>query len=122
MPQLVLTPRGKGKALAFPLFKKITTIGRTADNDVVLDEADRNCEVLVNGRRKKTHQLADQDNVRVGPAQLTFSLFDEVAADADAPSSDTVGEAALEAMEKLEAFSERLFGTYDIDRLLEQLM
>ena len=142
MPQLVLVPRGKGKPVVFPLFKKITTIGRAGENDVVLDlpgvgtchahilydgkhfvlsEADRNCEVLVNGRRRKSHQLADQDSLRIGPAQLSFSLFDEVTAD-DVPSSDTVGEAALEAMEKLEAFSQRLFGTYEIDKLLEQLM
>ena len=143
MPQLVLQPKGKERAQLFPLIKKITTIGRSADNDVVLDmvgvaachahiiydgkgfvlsEADKHAEVLVNGRRRKTQQLADQDSVRIGPAQLVFSLFDEVAPDSDQVTRDTVNAAALEAMEKLEAFSERLFGTYEVERLLEQVM
>jgi len=38
MPQLLLTARGKGKPTVFPLFKKITTIGASPDNDVVLTE------------------------------------------------------------------------------------
>ncbi|HIA00701.1 MAG TPA: GAF domain-containing protein [Myxococcales bacterium] len=142
MPQLVLMPRGKGKAQIFPLFKKITTIGSAEENDVILDqagiepchahilfdgsdfvlsEANRNCEVLVNGRRRKSHKLGDQDSVRVGPAQMTFSLFDEVI-DELGPSDDTAGQQALAAMEKLESFSERLFDTYDVDKLLEQFM
>jgi transcriptional regulator with GAF, ATPase, and Fis domain len=142
MPQLLLMPRGKGKPQIFPLFKKITTIGSSEDNDVVLDqagvepchahilfdgsdfvlsEADRNCEVLVNGRRRKSHKLGDQDSVRVGPAQMTFSLFDEVTDDIEV-SDDTAGQQALAAMEKLEAFSERLFDTYDVDKLLDQFM
>ena len=142
MPQLILMPRGKGKPVVFPLFKKITTIGRTSDNDVMLDmpgvakchahvlydgknfvlsEADRQCEVLVNGRRRKSHKLSDQDSLRVGPAQLTFSLFDEIVDDEE-PASTTAANQALEAMEKLEAFTERLYGIYDIELLLNQLM
>ena len=142
MPQLVLMPRGKGKPRTFPLFKKITTIGRGKDNDVVLDEAgimachahilydgkdfvlseaDRAGEILVNGKRRKSHRLSDQDSVRLGPYQLTFSLFDEVVGD-DLPDSDTVAQQALEAMERLEGFSQRLSGIYDIDKLLDALM
>jgi transcriptional regulator with GAF, ATPase, and Fis domain len=143
MPQLILAPRGKGKPVLFPLFKKITSIGSSADNDVmlpepgiapyhanilydgksfVLSEADKATEVLVNGRRRKTHTLADQDSLRIGPAQLTFSLFDEVSTDDDIPDSTTAANHALESLEKLEAFSEKLFGIYDISQLLEALM
>ena len=143
MPQLILQPpRGKGKPQIFPLFKKITTIGKSRDNDVFLDlpgvmechahvlydgkhfvlsEADRHAEVLVNGRRRKSHKLADGDSLRLGPAVLAFSLFDEVTLD-DEPASTTAANQALEAMEKLEAFSERLFGIHDIDQLLGELM
>ena len=143
MPQLILSARGKGKPTVFPLFKKITTIGSSTDNDVVLaepgilachahilydgknfviSEADKNAEVLVNGRRRKTHALADQDGLRVGPAVLTFSLFDEITGDDEVPDSTTAANHALEALEKLEEFSERLFGIYDVPKLLEQLM
>ncbi len=142
MPQLILTPRGKGKPVVFPLFKKITTIGQTRENDVVLDmpgiaachahvlydgkhfvlsEADRNCEVLVNGRRRKSYKLQDGDSMRIGPAQLSFSLFDEVIDD-EIPESTTAANQALEAMEKLETFSQRLSGIYDIEQLLGVLM
>ena len=142
MPQLILMPRGKGKPVVFPLFKKITTIGQTRENDVFLDmpgiaachahvlydgkdfvlsEADRNCEVLVNGRRRKSHRLADGDSLRVGPAQLSFSLFDEVIEE-EIPESTTAANQALEAMEKLESFSQRLSGIYDIEQLLGLLM
>ncbi len=142
MPHLVLQPRGKGKPKRFPLFKKITTIGASRDNDVrlempgiekchatvlyngkdfVLSEADRNCEVLVNGRRRKSHKLADNDSLRVGPAMLTFSLFDEITEEEE-PASTTAANQALEAMEKLEAFSEKLYGIGEIDQLLNTLM
>jgi hypothetical protein len=36
MPQLILAPKGKGKPTVFSLFKKITTIGSSAENDVML--------------------------------------------------------------------------------------
>jgi transcriptional regulator with GAF, ATPase, and Fis domain len=38
------------------------------------------------------------------------------------PDSTTAANHALEALEKLESFSERLHGIYDIERLLDQLM
>ena len=142
MPQLILQPRGKGKPRAFPLFKKITTIGSSPDNDVrlempgildchahilydgkhfVLSEAAKAAEVLVNGRRRRSHKLTDNDSLRLGPAQLTFSLFDEIVDDEE-PASTTAANQALEAMEKLEAFSEKLYGITDIEALLGTLM
>ncbi|MFT7624111.1 MAG: transcriptional regulator with GAF, ATPase, and Fis domain [Myxococcota bacterium] len=142
MPQLILQPRGNGKRQIFPLFKKITTIGKSAENDVMLDmpgigsthahvlydgkhfvlsESDRHCEVLVNGRRRKSHKLADNDSIRIGPAQLSFSLFDEIVDD-DEPATTTAANQALEAMEKLEAFSEKLSGIDDIEPLLNAFM
>ncbi len=142
MPHLVLQPRGKGKNTRFPLFKKITTIGSSPDNDVqlempgieachahvlydgkhfVLSEADRHCEVLVNGRRRKSHKLVDNDSLRIGPATMSFSLFDEITEEEE-PASTTAANQALEAMEKLEAFSERLYGISDIEQLLSTLM
>jgi transcriptional regulator with GAF, ATPase, and Fis domain len=143
MPQLILMPRGKGaKRQIFPLFKKITTIGRSDDNDIMMDlpgieschahilydgkdfvlsEAAKGCEVLVNGRRRKSHTLSDQDSLRIGPAQMSFSLFDEILEE-EFPDSTTAANQALEAIEKLEAFSGKLLGIYDIEQLLGVLM
>ncbi|MEC8025012.1 MAG: sigma 54-interacting transcriptional regulator [Myxococcota bacterium] len=142
MPQLILTPAKGGRRQIFPLFKKITTVGSGPDNDVVikmpgveqchahllydgkhfvLSEAGKACEVLVNGRRRKSHKLSDSDSLRLGPANLTFSLFDEVSEE-EVPDSTTAANQALEAMEKLETFSHKLHGINDIAALLEQLM
>lgn len=85
-PKLILaSPRGNGKVVV--LVRKITTIGRTAINDLVLpselvsrrhavllcdgpnvtirDLGSRN-GTLVNGHRVKTQVLADRDMIEIG--------------------------------------------------------
>ncbi len=142
MPQLILTAPGHGQSKTFSVFKKITTIGHSTDNDIVVDmvgvepchahilydgkafmlsEADRGCEVIVNGKRRRSHELADQDIFQIGSAQLSFALFDEVSA-AEVTDGENEATQALETLRTLHNFSERLFETYDLDTLLNRLM
>jgi predicted component of type VI protein secretion system len=76
-----------------PVRKMLTTIGRAAGNDIVLDDpvvqpthanlmrqgaqhtlslVDRNGELYVNGKRTRTAQLQEGDRVLLGAFQLTW--------------------------------------------------
>jgi transcriptional regulator with GAF, ATPase, and Fis domain len=90
----------------------------------------------VNGKKRDSHVLASQDVIRVGGTELTFSRED-----APAPRAAPVAPAATEThsdshtaelpgvpgrelamLRRLTTFSERLLGSYDLDRILESLM
>jgi len=142
MPQLFLAATANSPARSFPIFKKITTIGQGKDNDVVLEmtgveachahilydgdsfvltAADRSYDMTVNGKKRRSHSLVDQDVFQVGTAQLNFMLFDEVAA-SDVTDSSPPADQALETLQTLHEFSQRLLDTYDIEKLLNRLM
>src|SRR3954468_10012819 len=89
MPSLtVRTPDGKTRTVN--LLKRITSIGRSADNDVQLDDQsvpesalhimfDGNRYQLggtiafqVNGKKRDEHVLAANDVIKVGGTELTF--------------------------------------------------
>jgi transcriptional regulator with GAF, ATPase, and Fis domain len=136
MPTLhVVTSDGRERAVS--LARRITTLGRGAENDVALpdpeipetalhihfDGKDFNAachagaEMEVNGRRKVTARLADGDRIRIGASQLRFSLGDP---GGGAPAHHAPGR--LEAMQSLVRFSERLLGAGDLLRLLDELL
>ncbi|MDQ3265982.1 MAG: sigma 54-interacting transcriptional regulator [Myxococcota bacterium] len=139
-----------GRSRAVPLVKRITTVGRSADNDVRLEDPQVSEGALhivfdgkrhqaesqgegfwVNGKRKDTHPLEEGDTLRLGETELVFS-----AAAITQPARFPVGEDAeshtrevegvpgreLAALRRLTAFSETLLVTYEIDRVLENLM
>jgi transcriptional regulator with GAF, ATPase, and Fis domain len=139
MPTLrILGPDGKPNEVHH-LFKKVTSIGRSDECDVVikdLDLAASHChihfdgrvfhlaptdsdnKIFVNGKRRKHHELTHQDTIRIGQTDLSFSLYDEPV---EAP------EAAATAIEltpyrRLFEFSSRLLGKYDLSELLQELM
>ncbi|MBJ6762328.1 sigma 54-interacting transcriptional regulator [Myxococcaceae bacterium JPH2] len=95
----------------------------------------------VNGRKRDTHALATGDVVRVGGTELVFTRDDapraplprtptaEVEVSLSSNSSDShtaevpgVPGRELVLLRRLTAFSERLLGSYDVERILESLM
>ena len=135
MPTL-LVHTSDGREREVSLARRITTFGRSTENDVTLPDAalpetalhihfdgkDFNAachggvQMEVNGRRKVTARLADGDRIRIGTSELRFHLRDE----ARAPVAVATGR--MEAMESLVRFSERLLGASDLSRLLDELL
>jgi len=138
MPSLRVTLPGKGPKV-YHLYKKITSIGRGEENDIVLPDPlladshahvhfdgrdfnvtsiDKHGDLHVNGKRRKKHRLVHQDQLKIGTTELSFSLYDEPATDEEAAKTME----ALNSYRKLFEFSEKLLSNYDLPELLEALM
>jgi len=139
MPTLrILDPDGK-PAEVHHLFKKVTSIGRSDECDVVikdLDLAPSHChihfdgrafhlaptesdnKIFVNGKRRKHHELVHQDAIRIGQTDLSFSLYDEPVLEPEAAATAV----ELTPYRRLFEFSSRLLGKYDLNELLQELM
>src|SRR4051794_6532798 len=123
----------------YHIYKKITSLGKGEEVDVVLPDplladthahihfdgrdfniavVDRDSEIYVNGRRRTKHRLAQEDRIRIGSAELEFSLYDEPVTDETA--AKTVAE--LNSYKKLLEFSQKLMAEYELGNLLDQLM
>ncbi len=107
MPSLLVrTPDGQARTV--PLHKRITSIGRSPDNDVQLEDPavpDSALHLLfdgsryqlgslgaifqVNGKKRDNHVLASEDVIRVGGTELVFTR-EEVAPRPPAPRSMVV--------------------------------
>ncbi len=131
----------EGRPQIYPVYKKITSIGRAGGNDVAiradgladyhaqivfdgkdfnLSEVDRNGEIAINGKKKRRGKILHGDRVTVGTVELTFSIFDEsVPLEPDEGESR---EAELAGLRKLHEFSERLMASTSLDGQLEALM
>jgi transcriptional regulator with GAF, ATPase, and Fis domain len=138
MPSLRVTLPGKGPKV-YHLYKKITSIGRSDENDIVLSDPlladshahvhfdgrdfnvtsiDKHGDLHVNGKKRKKHRLVHQDQLVIGTTQLVFSLYDEPPTDEEAAKTME----ALSSYRKLFEFSEKLLSNYDLGQLLEALM
>lgn len=136
MPFLCLkSPDGKLRTL--PLLKRITTVGRGPDNDIRLEDprapdnalhlqldGERCAAVsmggafLFEGKKREQATLADGGALRVGDTELTFRLR----APEEKDTAPDEGTRELLALRSIHAFSEKLFGVYDLARILEGLM
>ncbi len=136
MPSLTLRlPDGTSRTVQ--LIKRITTVGRSADNDVVIPDpsipasalhlqlAGDACNVVAldadfffNGRKKNEAVLRAGDVLGIGDAELLIEEQKPQAAAAPGGHSPE----ALAAFRQLHAFSERLLGDYEIEQVLENLM
>src|SRR5439155_925610 len=134
MPSL-RTVGSQGKA--FPLLKRITSIGSAPENDVrlegalapthalihfdgsdfLLKSAERGLEFEVNGKARKSQRLNHGDRLRIGDVELEFRILDEAARDVEALATTE-----LTAYRKLQEFSERLLGRYELADLLDALI
>jgi transcriptional regulator with GAF, ATPase, and Fis domain len=138
-----------GPPILTGLHKPVTTLGRALGNDIhlpdasvahhhaqivfngrdfQLEELDKDGEILINGKKKRRARLANGDRFTLGKAQLGFSLFTEVSAEA-APSTSGGGSKSakneksdIEGIRRLQAFSERLMTSRSVDELLEALL
>jgi transcriptional regulator with GAF, ATPase, and Fis domain len=139
MPSLRIEAPGQ-KPKVYHLFKKITTVGKSEDNDVVLEDpligethahlhfdgkayvvqtTHKRCAMHVNGRKKKKMRIEHGDKIKIGAYELVFSLFDEQPV-AEEEAAATVAE--VSGYQKLHEFSERLLRDYKLENLLEVLM
>jgi transcriptional regulator with GAF, ATPase, and Fis domain len=137
MPSLRLTAPGHPTTV-YNLYKKITSLGSGADNDIVLPDplvvdgfavhfdgqmytvlAPRKSEFVVNGKKRGKHKLTHDDRVVLGSCELRFTMIDE-SAPVEEEAAPTIAD--LDAYTKLYEFSERLIHQRDLTELLDALM
>jgi transcriptional regulator with GAF, ATPase, and Fis domain len=138
MATLRMQVPGKGVKV-YHIYKKITSLGRGDEADITLPDpllaeshahihfdgrdfniatTDRDAELYVNGRKRNKHRLSHEDRVRLGVAELEFSLYDEPVTDDTA--AQTMAE--LNSYKKIFEFSQKLMGHYELPTLLDQLL
>jgi transcriptional regulator with GAF, ATPase, and Fis domain len=127
-----------GRPRSFPLYKKITSIGREGGNDICIEaegmedhhlhivfdgrdfnfaESDSKGVIQVNGKKRKRGKLVHNDRIGAGGVDLVFSLFD------DAPAAEEKGSATeLEGLMTLYEFSQRLMELGSVEDLLKELV
>ncbi len=130
----------QGRPRVFPIYKKITTVGRGAANDVALDsggvaefhaqivfdgrdfsvvESDAGSGVQVNGKKKRRSKIFHNDRLELGDAELVFSLYDEAASPSD-PADEASAEMA--GMMKLSEFNRRLLEIKGVPEQIDALL
>ena len=133
MPELTEKTSGK----RFALNRRSTTIGSSSDANIrvegaadaharisfdgtsfFVDALDDAAQVLVNGKKVVRHRLADGENLRVGPSEFGFSLYDTQKRE-PTPHGESLDVAALA---RLQRFSALLAEKYELPALLERLM
>jgi transcriptional regulator with GAF, ATPase, and Fis domain len=138
MPSFVYRVPGQQSFKTVPLHKRMTSVGRGAENDISVDDdemqphhaiihfdgeqfqiqaVNRKCEVRIGGKRVKKHALDHHDEIVMGRTLFSFLLYDE-------PSEETREgmDGAVGALRRLVAFSERLLRRYEIEEVLESLL
>jgi transcriptional regulator with GAF, ATPase, and Fis domain len=131
---IVKGPDGSEREIA--LVKRITSVGRDAENDVAVGDpglprtalhihfdgkdynaaAHEGADMTVNGKRRSAWRLGPGDRIRVGATELFFDPAPRAA-----PVRPQAGQRLL-ALETLVRFSERLLGATDLARLLDELL
>jgi transcriptional regulator with GAF, ATPase, and Fis domain len=131
---IVKSPDGGEREVA--LVKRITSVGRDAENDVAVPDpalartalhihfdgkdynaAAHEADMTVNGKRRATWRLGPGDRIRVGATELFF----DPAPRAGAPGRAQAVQRTV-ALDALVRFSERLLGATDVPRLLDELL
>ena len=138
MATLRMQVPGRGVKV-YHIYKKITSLGRSEEVDVSLPDpllaeshafihfdgrdfniatTERDAELFVNGRKRNKHRLAHEDRIRLGMAELEFSLYDEPVTDETA--ARTLAE--LNSYKKLFEFSQKLMDKYELSDLLDSML
>jgi len=132
---IVKAPDGSERAVS--LVKRLTSVGRDPENDVAVPDpalpgtalhirfdgtswaaAAHDGGMTVNGRRRAAWKLAPGDRIRVGGTELAFDLAPAEPAPARTPPPAP----RPLALDSVVRFSERLLGTSDLPRLLDELL
>ena len=83
----------------------------------------RSAPITINGKKRKKHVLKHQDLLQIGPHTLTFSMLDGLSTDPAQSQRDSERlDFELDSYRRLQAFSQKLLGEYELDALLEQMM
>jgi len=137
----------EGRPHLFAVYKKVTSIGRAAGNDVAIDdkglaeyhaqlvfdgrdfnisEVDAKGALQINGKKKRRGKIFHNDRLTLGEdLELVFSIYDEAMPSSGAEERDEDAEdqsAELVGMRKLAEFSERLNGLATVQEQLEALI
>ena len=137
MPSLRLTAPGQSPTI-YHLHKKITSLGSSRDNDIVLPDplvpdgfaihfdgqtytvfAPKKTEFVVNGKKRSKHKLTHDERLVIGSVDLKFAMVDDVAPQPD-EAANTIAD--LDAYTKLYEFSDQLMHVRDLTELLDRLM
>ena len=138
MPSLKwVAPQGRPRV--FPVYKKITSIGRGAANDVVLDDAtlaEHHAQLVfdgrdftiqavddtvhVNGKKKRKAKIFHNDKLTLGELELVFSVYDETVPETRAEDDDHAAE--LAGMIKLSEFNRRLLQIRAVPEQIDALL
>lgn len=137
MPSLIVFPKPGLKTGFYNLYRRLTSIGRDPDSDVVVNEPSvEPChaqisfdgkvfvlspvegQVYVNGKKTKKHALRDQDVIRLGSCTLMFSIHDVPETDEMARS----GVGSREILRKLYEFTTALMEQRDIQVLIDIML
>jgi len=140
MPSLKWVAK-RGRPRVFPIFKKITTIGKGASNDVCVEdpsvadfhaqivfdgrdfnlaEGAKGADVVVNGKKRRRSKIYHNDRLELGDAELVFSVYDEVGPGMEGEQPDVRAE--LAGMHKLSEFNRHLLEIRRIPKQLEALL
>ncbi|MBK8263926.1 MAG: sigma 54-interacting transcriptional regulator [Nannocystis sp.] len=130
-----------GKTARYPLLKRLISIGSAPESHIVLrgpEIAAAHCTLthepgrfvlestarantfLVGGKKTRSQELRHGDVVVIGSHELTFSTVDPPAE--AAPSRESAARHEIDAMRRLQVFSELLLSDGDLDHLLSELI
>ncbi len=122
------------------MHKVLTTLGRAAGNDIVLDDpavgpthanlmrkgdqytlslVDRSKEIEINGRRIRTAELSEGDEVLIGAWKLTWSMAAAPSVTGEHPAEEQL---SLDVLERLVALSSEMMRDTAPTRLFASLL
>ncbi len=134
--------RSEGRPHVFPIFKRVTAIGRAIANDVCIDSASIEAHhaqlvfdgrdfsiatldgpepLLVNGKRKRKSKIFHNDKFQLGDEELVFSLYDE-SQSGDPEEPDEASSAEMKGMLKLSDFNRRLLEIRSVPEQIAALL
>ncbi len=134
----------EGRPKSFPVYKKITSIGRAAANDVAIDEptlaeyhaqivfdgrdfnlgeVDRYGAIAINGKKKRRAKIFHNDKITLGDVDLVFSLYDESSlGETSGASEEQEHGAELRGMVKLSEFNRTLLEIRSVPEQIDALL
>ncbi len=140
--------RDQGAPRAYSVHKAVTTLGKAAGNDVVLEgddiephhaqiafdgrdfiieETAKSALLAINGKKKKRARLVHSDRLQLGANELSFSMYAEglkksVDSEANETLQTSLGSNEVAGIRKLFGFSEKLLKIRDVEPLLSTML
>lgn len=140
MPTLTYRVPGSQSPHTYELYKQITTIGRSPENDICIPDPlleedhahiqfdgerftisvlQRKFALSVNGRSRRSSTLKHNDNIDLGGTSFQFRMFSDGTAKADEDAQEVD---PLEAYRRIYRFSRELLRGESMQQLLEKLL